>query len=257
MKTCVLFLILGSLIGCGATKDKWSYYRYQWARLQLSPVEMLCRPGALESIYDGHDPEGDDPRNWIRNGQRNLEYENRHGFNPVSSEIKKYGPYTAILDDAVVDGDAMALLLDESGRAIWAGEWIIPAKVKGKVTSLYLIRSLWGSSAHGPTLCSILHLSFAAPIHACEGIGSVYLSYGPTANWVTDINTDGTDELIVVESAWTGVFKRNQPHWFVNVHTPGPDDEWDFLVDESDTDGTNKNPYVDIGVWHGRLELRE
>jgi hypothetical protein len=131
---------------------------------------------------------------------------------------ENYGRFTA------VTAYSQALLLDGNKQPIWAGNWIVALRVQGRVTGLLLLKELLGDPSE-VALYQIgwLSLDPVRPVfypteitHAYVNGGALYRGGG---DWITDIDGDGTDEVVTVEPE--DLLGAANPGWRLYVYRWG------------------------------------
>ena len=166
-----------ALASCAAPHDLHSrFYQEQWLTLRHGDLAFLPGPPGM-----GY-------------AERPRALEDWGG--PFQQRYR-YGPYE------VLTRSGGALLLDSQGRAVWAGEWIIPSRIEGKIANLFLLRAIMFADLHNRGIIfEIASVEFASGrhhFHRFAGLGYVPIAWDDPANcpWVIDIDGDGTDELLV------------------------------------------------------------
>ena len=191
---CVTLLVAIATVTSGCANGLWPPrdYNTQWYVLYHQPVALFWSP---EEAYAGK-------RGWLAlpfAADRSSSWESFPWvmpdlLGPPERPAVQYGPYKAIR------GENIALLLDLTDRPIWAGTWIVPSRVNGKVVSLYLLTAYGGEVAGEAPMCHIGRLDFGNSIHTWEDhVDSYVLVDSGVCPWVFDVDGDGTDELLVIQ----------------------------------------------------------
>jgi len=113
-----------------------------------------------------------------------------------------YGPFE------VIRGWGKAIVLDQRGQPAWAGTWVLPARVGGKVGALLLLRTgYWWDLRDMGLPFEVDRLSFGDGPPRLEPVFThsyVKFDWDQRTNcpWVVDIDADGTDELFGADE-WT------------------------------------------------------
>ncbi len=211
-------LALASVAGCGRRAVNSEYYVRMWLSMRHSPLEVIAWEQDAREMADfekdffgeGHaglwqtpdgeracDPDDGDAagdageRGLFPRGSFDLPDKYETPLGPSFRTREAYGPYQ------VLRGPGMALLLDKSGRPLWAGEWALPCRIRNKVESLLLLSAgSYQTSTNGGEV-SVLRLYFGSDTPGLELLG--FPSYHPSLAYAFDIDGDGTDEMLLVE----------------------------------------------------------
>lgn len=233
--TTILVATITIIHGCGPAELSSDKYRKLWYVMKNQPIDLYFAHGVVtEGPERSFDP-------------------NNHLSVPFEKEFH-YGQYR------VLTAPGQALLLDKSDRAIWAGSWVIPARVNGKIGSFILLDGCKSEYAnwHEGAMYFMSRLDFSSDVHTYENIGDCYfhpesLTGGSLTadrrSCVVDIDNDGYDEVValipnrlspysgVQKSTWTLAIFGQTKYW----KDEWKDDSWDEDEDE--------------GLWSETLEF--
>ena len=112
------------------------------------------------------------------------------------SSVTSYGPWR------VLRAPGQALLLDPTGKAVWAGTWVLPARENGRLARLVLMKGMGVGVVYDcGEMYDVQYLDIRQKdwkSHALTGWQMAFMAppFVPELTWVRDIDGDGTDEIL-------------------------------------------------------------